>query len=284
MIVLAVLLVISSGLMHALWNLFTKQSQDKVTFLWIITLPTTILLLPIALIELYRTELQLSNILFLLLTMLIQSIYGLLLAKAYTVGDMSQVYPIMRGTPTLLIPLFSLILFGESLRLAGWFGITLLVVGFVIMSGWTLGKNQVHPPIQAIWISLLIGLCTTTYTLIDKINVGYFSPLAILALSNLGFVSLLTPIALRKGRMIAEFKLSSFRNILLASLLSPFSYLLFLYALPLAPVGYLAPLREIGTVFGTVLGILILKEAQGTRRIIASIIIVFAIIAIGLWG
>lgn len=44
------------------------------------------------------------------------------------------------------------------------------------------------------------------------------------------------------------------------------------------PVSQLAPMREIGTVFGTLMGIFILQEPQGRNRIIASILITIGII------
>jgi drug/metabolite transporter (DMT)-like permease len=43
-------------------------------------------------------------------------------------------------------------------------------------------------------------------------------------------------------------------------------------------------MREIGTVFGTFLGIFILHEKQGKRRIIASVIITTGIILLGFSG
>jgi uncharacterized membrane protein len=44
------------------------------------------------------------------------------------------------------------------------------------------------------------------------------------------------------------------------------------------PVAQIAPMREIGIVFGTLLGIFLLREAQGVRRIGASAMIVLGII------
>jgi uncharacterized membrane protein len=60
--------------------------------------------------------------------------------------------------------------------------------------------------------------------------------------------------------------------------------LLFLFALDMAPVSHLAPVRESGIVFGTLLGIFILKEQQGARRIFASALIVIGVILIKVWG
>jgi uncharacterized membrane protein len=64
----------------------------------------------------------------------------------------------------------------------------------------------------------------------------------------------------------------------------PSGYLLFLFALSLAPVAVLAPMREIGTVFGAALGIAVLKEKGGARRLIASGLITAGVIALGAAG
>ncbi|MCQ6563365.1 hypothetical protein [Paenibacillus mendelii] len=45
-----------------------------------------------------------------------------------------------------------------------------------------------------------------------------------------------------------------------------------------------APIREIGTVFGTLLGVFLLKERQGLRRIAMSTIITFGIISVAFSG
>jgi uncharacterized membrane protein len=49
-------------------------------------------------------------------------------------------------------------------------------------------------------------------------------------------------------------------------------------ALEIMPVSQLAPMREIGTVFGTILGIFLLKEPQGLSRISAAVLITLGII------
>ncbi|MBO9599301.1 MAG: EamA family transporter, partial [Cohnella sp.] len=60
--------------------------------------------------------------------------------------------------------------------------------------------------------------------------------------------------------------------------LSPGGYILFLKALETLPVSQLAPMREIGTVFGTLMGIFMLREPQGKRRLWASVLITAGIV------
>lgn len=57
-----------------------------------------------------------------------------------------------------------------------------------------------------------------------------------------------------------------------------------LLAKMMAPVSQLAPMREIGTVFGTILAIFLLQEEQGPKRIAASVLITAGVILLGIWG
>ena len=107
MISISIMLVLASGLAHAVWNLFTKKSENKMAFLWLITLPTTLILFPFFIFDLMRVDVTWTLLSLLVLSFLFQCCYTFLLSNAYTYGDISLVYPIMRGTGTLFIPFFS---------------------------------------------------------------------------------------------------------------------------------------------------------------------------------
>ncbi|MCP3773213.1 DMT family transporter [Paenibacillus sp. MZ04-78.2] len=102
---------------------------------------------------------------------------------------------------------------------------------------------------------------------------------AFLWVSNIGFVLGLIPAALASGRLKRAVR-GRWKIVLLGSLLSPGSYLLFLLAMRHAQVSYIAPLREIGIVFGTLLGLIVLNERQGARRLAASVIVIAGIVMI----
>ena len=82
---------------------------------------------------------------------------------------------------------------------------------------------------------------------------------------------------MRSSAIRKEWRIN-WRMIILGGTLAPGGYILFLQALELMPVSQLAPMREIGTVFGTIWGIFLLKEPQGKSRILASIVITAGII------
>ncbi|CAH0119753.1 hypothetical protein PAE9249_02261 [Paenibacillus sp. CECT 9249] len=276
-------LVLCSGLAHAVWNMFAKQSTDKPVFLWAIYMPAAILLLPVLINELYAADLTLTEWLTIGSSLVMQGVYSMLLAQTYKAGDLSQVYPIMRGTPTLLAPAAGVLLLGESMPAWGWLGIACMLIGFVVMVGRKPGQMRDKPSIRPVLLALGVGLCITSYTLIDKVNLQYLSPLALLEVTNIGFVLGLTPAVFRPGRLMGVIR-KHMNIIWIGAILSPGSYLLFLFAARSANVSAIAPMREVGIVFGTLLGLLVLKEAQGVRRMTASAVVVTGIIIIAFSG
>jgi uncharacterized membrane protein len=273
--------------------MFTKRSLNKSIFLWSIMMVSTVLLLPVLLIELWTQPLAAGAYALLLLSVALQALYSWLLSITYEMGDLSQIYPVMRGTSTLLIPLIGVIFLKESLSVYGWIGICCMLGGFAVLSG--IGARKSLPASSGsgpgtalgyytpILMALCVGLCTTCYVFVDKLNLQHMSPLALLEVTNIGFVAGLTPAVLRSRKLLEEWRRGTF-TILLGSVLNPGSYLLFLFALQQAPLAHISPLREIGTIFATLLGVLLLKERQGLRRMICSVVIFCGILLIGIWG
>ncbi len=285
MLQIAFLLVVCSGLLNATWNLFTKRSINKAVFLWLIHAIAAVLYMPYFLHELMTAHISAAGYGMIAVSLLFQSCYIWLLAKAYTVGDLSQVYPIMRGTGALLVPVVGVMFIGESMAWLGWIGLCILLLGIFSQSS---RKREVDSAggassTHAVLLALAIGLCTTGYTLTDKITLQHISPLALIQVSHIGYMLSLTWGVLRSGQIKQEW-MTNWKTILLGALIAPGSYLLFLYAMDLGDVSKLAPIREIGIVFGTIFGILILKEKQASRRIIGSILIVAGVILIQGFG
>ncbi|MFM9328513.1 DMT family transporter [Paenibacillus mesotrionivorans] len=289
----SLILVICSGLAHAVWNLLTKSSTDKAVYLWCIFMPSTILLLPLLAGEMSRAVLSPAALGMLVCSAALQAFYAWLLSHTYRRGDLSQVYPVMRGTPTLLIPLAGVCFLGERLTLWGWAGIVLMLAGFAVMGKGSRPPDASQGPenagaspkwTQPVVMALGVGVTITCYTLVDKWNLQHLSPLAILEVTNIGFVLGLTPAVIRQGRRMLPILTSGWGRILSGAILSPGSYLLFLFAIREAEVASLAPLREIGIVFGTVLGLVLLKESFPARRLTASAIVLSGILLIAFLG
>jgi EamA-like transporter family./Small Multidrug Resistance protein. len=280
----AVLLVLCSGIAHAIWNLLAKTSENKQLFLFIIYLPVTLVLFPSFIAEIIAADSPWTGYLLLFLSMLIQAGYAHFLSRSLTSGDLSQVYPMMRGISTFLLPLCGVILLNERLSNWGWLGLGLIAFGFFLTSGILLRKQRLHVSGTVLFYTIAVGICTMSYVMVDKVNLQHFSPSLLLEISNIGFMLGLAP-SIRFGEIHWIQEIKSHKKLLTAgAILSPGSYLLFLFAMNMSPLTYVAPLREIGTVFGTVIGVLLLKERQGALRLVSAGIIFTGILFVGVLG
>jgi uncharacterized membrane protein len=138
-------------------------------------------------------------------------------------------------------------------------------------------------PRKAALLALAVGLAIAAYTVTDKIGLNHVTPAVLIEATNTGNALVLLPASLRSGHIKAEAR-PNIRPVLLGGALMPSGYVPFLFALSLAPVAQLAPMREIGTVFGAALGVAVLKERGGARRLTASCLITAGVIALGAAG
>jgi drug/metabolite transporter (DMT)-like permease len=279
---LAVLLVVCSGLISATVGFFAKKSKHKSVFLGSMILIATIVLFPHLLMELAREKLPAAAYLLIMCSASLQAIGGALSSKMYMFGDLSQVYPIMRGTGVVTVPVIGVLLLGEKLSAWGWFGVAGIAVGIFLLSGWNPLRGS-RIGLRSVLFAFSVGLCITCYTVVDKLTLHYVTPLSLLEVGNIGYLLVFVPQMIKPQLLREEWSLN-WKLILPTAILSPGSYFLFLFAMRMAPVSHLAPIREIGTVFASLLGVVLLKEQQGWRRIATSAIITTGIVIIGVSG
>ncbi|MBP1990351.1 DMT family transporter [Paenibacillus eucommiae] len=282
---IAVMLVLSSGFLHSIWNLYTKRSVNKNVFLWFCHLISIVVFLPWTLLEWKTFEISSTGLLVVAASVLIHGLYMVLLAAAYSIGDLSQVYPIMRGTSPLLVPVAGVLIFNESLSVYGWAGVACIVCGIVLLSNITFKSSSItsFKDFKAPLLALAVGICIASYIIVDKIALNHVSAVVLIQATNVGNVLALSWAALSSRGLKKEWAIN-WKVTILGGVIAPGGYLLFLLALSLAPVAQLAPMREIGTVFGTIMGIFILREKQGIRRIFTSLLITIGVVILGVWG
>lgn len=278
----AFLLVLSSGFLHSVWNLYTKKSINKNVFLWYCQLVGILLLLPWAIMEWANIPLLSTGWWFVFASIILHGLYTILLAAAYSIGDLSQVYPIMRGTSPLLVPLAGVTLLGEKLSAFGWIGVFSIVIGIALLSNIKFKRSE-SSSLKASLFALAVGICIAGYILVDNIALDYVSAVVLNEITTIGNLLALSWAAFRSGGMQKELRIN-WKIILLCGLIAPGGYLLFLFALSLGPVAQLAPMREIGTVFGALMGIFILREKQGAKRLFSALLITLGVIVLGVWG
>jgi uncharacterized membrane protein len=205
--------------------------------------------------------------------------YFILLSAAYRRGDLSIVYPIARGTAPLLAVAIGVGILGERLGVAGWIGVTLLLLGFLLLQQpWRAlqGHRGFDPSIA---FALATGVTIATYSAIDRVGTRIIDPVpyaAILWLTT--SVVLVLWVRLVAGGDIFAGGRDQVRRAAVGGWLTLGAYLLILFALSVAPLSGVAPLRESATVFAAAWGSVRLGEAvsrrDSGRRIGASVAIV----------
>ncbi|MBM3129538.1 MAG: hypothetical protein FJ009_13045 [Chloroflexi bacterium] len=281
---LALLIVLIAAILHAISNFLFKGGRDAAAMLWwsvtigalwygaflatqasfAMPLETWVVFIPSALAEIA---------------------YARLITFGYADGALSQVYPIARGAPLLLIALFGALFLDERLPALGYVGIALLVVGIYLASLPSLGdwarplRAARHRPTQ---IALLAALMVTIYTLLDKIGMRSASPLVynwwVYASIAIGFAPFVWSRA-NRASTAREFRLN-WRRILIASVATVGSYLAALIGLQMTAASYVGSVRATSVVMGALLGWLFLKEQLGALRVFAAALMVAGLVLI----
>ena len=125
----------------------------------------------------------------------------------------------------------------------------------------------------------ITGLVNAVQSVWDKVGVQYVNPFLYMYLLALGGVMVLAPYMIRYHSMGAV-RIEGRRNLKIipvAGLLMFCAYGLVLLAMQFTQVSYIIPAREIGIVFGVVLGAILLKEPFGRGRIIGSCLIALGV-------
>jgi drug/metabolite transporter (DMT)-like permease len=283
-------LLILAAVLHALSNALIKLSSDKLAFTWWMLTASAIIGFPLVF---FVRHPQPIGWLIIAVSGLIEAIYFITLTRAYSLGDLSQVYPIARGSAPLFVLLWALIFLGERPTPIGVGGILIVVLGLYLVNlpsiaDWQRPLHGFSLP-AARW-ALLTGLLISIYSSIDKVGMRYVDPLPYLYL-----FLVVTWIALsaqwlrpdRRAALRAEVRVDRRRVLLSAvavALLSGGAYALVLAAMRLSPVSYVSPVRELSVVVGAWIGVRFMNEPGGRLRIFAALLVALGVIVIVLGG
>lgn len=285
--VVSLALVLISALAHATWNYLAKSSRDSYAFTWAFTSLAGLIYLPVA-VAVSQAWPSLQVISVVSVTAVLHVFYFGLLNASYRRSDLSLVYPVARGTGLALIPMGAVLVLREHISFPGIVSIVVILSGVLIVHsrgrGWaalsSLGKSLHEPGSR---FAVLTGVVIACYSLWDAHALSVTSPLVLDAGIFAGESVLSAPYVLLKRqaavrREIQERPVAVFA----AAVLSPLAYLLVLTAITFSPVAYVAPTREIGIVFGALLGWRSLKEGHGMNRLLGSVLIVAGVFGLAL--
>lgn len=261
-------LALAAALLHAVWNALVKGGNDQAAALSAISLGGAIAGLPIIiLLPLPAPE----SLPFLATSVFLHLGYMVFLARAYEVGDLSQVYPIARGLSPLLIGLGGYLLVGETLS-------PLALIGVVISSaalfalGWLGGGANADHNRRALFFAVGTGVWISLYTISDGLGArASGNPIAFVGWLSVLDVSFFVLMMLRHRQRMTNYFATRPIGPLLGGAVSIVAYGMVIYAMSLAPMAAVSALRETSVIFATLIGTYFLKESYGRARVPAAI-------------
>jgi len=264
--------VLGAALLHAAWNAMVKGSEDKQLdtfavaagsgFLALLALP--FLPLPAAAAWPWLVGSAAVHIL-----------YFVFLAGAYRWGELSYVYPVMRGGGPMIVALTGVLSFREVLQAGEWLGVILISAGILAFAS---GAHDRRATLFALANAVVIG----AYTLIDAMGarlsgapVSYtfwFFVLNAVVISMLG--------AVQRGSALPAYLRRHWLRALAGGACALGAYSIALWAMTRAPVALVAVLRETSVIFAAVIGAVAFKEKLTRPRLVATGAVLAGLIAL----
>jgi drug/metabolite transporter (DMT)-like permease len=264
----AFVLIVSAAVLHAVWNLVVKGSDDRLGSMWAVATAGAIVNVPV-LMKLGLPEVSVMG--WLLLSAILHVGYGYALAGAYDRVDLAVAYPIARGTAPLIVTVLGIALLGDTISFVGIAGIVLVASSLAII-------GLRHVPSGVGW-ALLTGIVIAAYTVADGAGVraGDESVRYIGALFVLHSAAFTTIMRISRGSFESLHRVirRSPGQLLVGGAASAGAYLLVMIAARSTPLGLVAGLRETSAGFGVLAGYLVLGE-RVTRLHAAAVMVALA--------
>ncbi len=254
----ASLLILVSGLAHAIVNAILKAGKDKMSGRALIDGFSALLVAPAA----FAVPLPAHAWGWLAASWVAHMLYLVTLIKSFEQSDMTVAYPIARGLAPLLAAAGAVAVFHEPITPVVVCGIALIAVG-VAFIGLSHTVNR-----RALMWAGLTGSLIAAYTVIDAQGVraapsaaSYIVWTFLMLGGGIG-----TVFALWRGREFLAAAAHQWKPGMAAGALSLLTYGLALLAFRWGATPRLAALRETSILFGTAIAVVFLKEHLSRRR------------------
>lgn len=259
--------VVTAAALHASWNGLVKHSTDKHLSMLAIVLghvPPALVILPFV-----PTPAQASWP-YIAAGACLHFGYQLFLLASYRMGDLTQVYPIARGTAPMIVAVVSVAFLGvvlSSLEIAA-----IAIIGIGIMSLSIVRQGDGLRNTQAALTAFITGCFIASYSLVDGLGareagtaLGFYGWLTILnALLLSATMAVIRPGVFRRlageGRTMA----------LVGGGASYAAYALVIWAFTQAPIALVTALRETSIIFALLIGVVFLKEKLNLAKVVST--------------
>jgi len=270
--------VLGAAALHASWNALVRAGANPLLHTAALVIWTGVIGLPIALTLGLPDP---ASWPWLAGSVIIHVFYYFTLARAYSHGALSVIYPIVRGGAPLFVSLGSLMIIGESPSLLGWVGVLLISFGVL---GIAFKADLRHARVALGW-ALACSLTIAIYTVVDGVgarlsaNVLSFTAWMFM-LEGLLFIVLLSLAG--QGRALFQYIGQRLAVTAICGVLSAVGYGTVLWAMTQAPIALVSATRETSVLFAALIGVWFMRERLTARQWSGAFIIVLGLVALRL--
>jgi drug/metabolite transporter (DMT)-like permease len=277
---LPVALCLISAVTVAATNLFVKRGGDVLSTRMLVSLVMAASVLPLLPFTPWPSAVLWQT---LGLSVMVHWCYQFAMVRALHRGDLSLVFPVMRGLAPLLTAVLATIFLQETPSLTGWVGLITATAALIVFALPEHSSEKAGRLRQAaLFWACLTALGIGAYSVADANGMRTADTLItyivwLFILDSIGISAAVFWI--RRGRVWGSLG-DQLRNGITGGLLGAVSYAAALWAFTLTEAATVTALRETSVVFGAIFGALVLGEPFGRRRILAAATLAISLILI----
>jgi drug/metabolite transporter (DMT)-like permease len=283
-------LVLFVAFLHVVWNAILKTSGDPLRTAGRAMVVGVLVFVPIVLViwlDQGQPGFPPAVVPLALISGVLEAAYFISLSAAYRRGDLSEVYPIARGTAPILSVAIGVLILGERLPPLGWLGVLALLAGILlVLRPWRAidmlrrrGDGTGRSGAGAAEFALLTGVMIAAYSAVDRTAVQSVSPWLyaslVFPICAIGLVAWIKIVADRRRAVDDGDEAdptpagapASWLRAGAAGTISLAAYGLILVAYTLAPLTVVAPLRESSVVLASAWGAITMHEAVSSTDV-----------------
>ena len=265
-------LVLFGAACHAGWNALIKFGLEPFTTMALIAIASMLVALPMAPFVGFPVAEAWP---WLIASVILHLGYYIGLTEAYRTGDMSQVYPIARGSAPLMTATASATLLGEVLSWRAWLGIAVLAAGIFLIS-FRGSRDLAKIDKRAVGFALFTAVTICGYSIVDgtgaRVAGNAHAYTVWLFIMDGVMMTILAP--LRRGSGVFAGTIRYWKSGLVGGGLSLVAYWIAIWAMTVAPIAIVAALRETSVLFGAAIAVFLLGEPLRATRMVAALMIV----------
>lgn len=267
MTTLVFLAVIGAAFLHASWNAIVKGGADKLMSLTAVILGH----IPFAVIAIsVSPPLHGDALPYIGFGILLHFGYQVFLLYAYSAGDLTQVYPIARGSAPLIVAVVSVTVLGVTLHLGEL--VAVVIIGSGIVSLALVRRADGLRNAKAAIFALVTGCFIAAYSIVDGLGarvagtaLGYFGWLALGNAVVLGIA-----ISIGSPKTLTDVWKVGRKHFWIGGGASFAAYAIVTWAFTQAPIALVTALRETSIVFALLIGVFFLKERLDLMKVLST--------------